>query len=139
MSMRYDKEHPVLGPSTHLDNVGFWEGIQRQELVFERCKKCGNWLHPPKPMCPKCHSLEKEWVPSTGKGVVYSWVTYQESSNPSFKAPYSVVLVEMEEGVRLVSNVVDMKPEDIHIGMPVELVFDEISEDLTLPKFKKQG
>lgn len=139
MSTMYDKENPIPGPSTHLDNVGFWEGVKRQELVFERCKQCGAWLHPPRPMCPKCHSLEKEWVPSTGKGTIYSWVTYRESPGPGFKAPYSVVLVELEEGVRLVSNMVDMKPEEISIGMPVEVVFDEIAEGLTLPKFKKAG
>jgi uncharacterized OB-fold protein len=70
---------------------------------------------------------------------VYSWVTYQESPHPGFKAPYSVVLLEMEEGVRLVSNMVDIKPEEISIGMPVEVVFEDIAEGLTLPKFRKVG
>ncbi|TET13496.1 MAG: Zn-ribbon domain-containing OB-fold protein [Dehalococcoidia bacterium] len=121
------------------DNMGFWEGIKRHELVFQRCQECGTWLHPPRPVCPKCRSLEKEWAHSTGKGTVYSWVTYLESPHPSFKAPYSVVLVEMEEGVRLVSNMVDIRPQEISIGMPVEVVFDDIAEGLTLPKFRKAG
>ena len=139
MSTMYDKEYPIPGPSAHLDNVGFWEGVNRHELVLERCKQCGTWLHPPRPMCPKCHSLEKEWVPSTGKGTIYSWVTYRESPHPGFKAPYSVVLVELEEGVRLVSNMVDIKPEEVSIGMPVEVVFDDVAEGITLPKFRKVG
>lgn len=139
MSMVYDTEHPVPIPPIIWDNMGYWEGINRHELVFQRCKECGTWRHPPRPVCPKCRSFEKEWVPSTGKGTVYSWVTYQESPHPGFKAPYSVVLLEMEEGVRLVSNMVDIKPEEISIGMPVEVVFEDIAEGLTLPKFRKVG
>ncbi len=139
MSMVYDTEHPVPIPPIIWDNMGYWEGINRHELVFQRCKECGTWRHPPRPVCPKCRSFEKEWAPSTGKGTVYSWVTYQESPHPGFKAPYSVVLLEMEEGVRLVSNMVDIKPEEISIGMPVEVVFEDIAEGLTLPKFRKVG
>jgi len=76
---------------------------------------------------------------AAGSGYTYSFVTYRESPHPAFKAPYSVVLVEMEEGVRLVSNMVDIEPNEISIGMPVEAVFDEVAEDITLPKFRKVG
>ena len=102
MSVEYDKDHPIPAPTLHPDNEGFWEGVKREELVFQRCKACGNWLHPPRPMCPKCRSVDKEWSSSSGKGTIHSWVTYQEAPHPGFKAPYSVVLVELEEGVRLV-------------------------------------
>ncbi len=139
MSMQYDTEHPVPMPPILWDNMGFWEGSNRHELVFQKCKECGTWLHPPRPVCPKCRSFEKEWVRSSGKGTVHSLITYLESPHPAFKAPYSVVLVEMEEGVRLISNMVDAKPEDISIGMPVEVVFDDVAEELTLPKFRKVG
>jgi hypothetical protein len=137
MSITYDKTHPIPMPPILWDNKGFWDGVMKHELVFQRCKQCGNWVHPPRPFCPKCRSLEKEWARSSGKGTVYSWVTYRESPHTAFQAPYSVVLVELEEGVRLVSNMVDIKPEEIYIGMPVEVVFDDISEGLTLPKFRK--
>ena len=90
-------------------------------------------------MCPHCRALETEWVPSKGKGTVYSWVVYRESPHPGFKAPYAVVLVELEEGVRLVSNLVDVAPEEVSIGMPVEVVFDQVSEEVVLPKFRKAG
>lgn len=139
MSIQYDTEHQVPAPMVMWDNRGFWEGINKHELVFQRCKECGIWLHPPRPVCPNCRSFEREWAHSTGKGIVYSWVTYLESPYPAFKAPYSVVLVELEEGVRLISNMIDIAPEDISIGMAVEVVFDDIAEGLTLPKFKKIG
>ena len=70
---------------------------------------------------------------------MHSWVTYRESPHPGFKAPYSVVLVELEEGMRLISNMVDVGPEDVTIGMSVEVTFDDVAEGLTLPKFRKVG
>jgi len=143
MTVQYDPEHPIPRPARwgvlYRSSTGFWEGVNRHELVFQKCKQCGTLLHPPRPMCPKCRSAEMEWAPSKGKGTVYSWVTYRESPDPGFKAPYSVVLVELEEGVRLVSNLVDVSPDDISIGMPVEVVFEDIADDLTLPKFRKVG
>ncbi len=139
MSIEYDLEHPVPRPQTTWENAGFWEGVQRHELVFQKCGDCGTWVHPPRPTCPKCRSLEKEWASSSGKGTVHSVVTYRESPDPAFKVPFSVVLVELEEGVKLVSNMVDIEPEDIQIGMSVEVVFEEVQEDLTLPKFRKVG
>lgn len=139
MSMKDDAKHHIPMPPMLWDNMGFWEGIKGHELVFQKCKQCDAWAHPPRPMCPRCRSLEKEWSPSTGKGIICSWVTYRQSLHPGFKVPYSVVLVELEEGVRVVSNMVDVKPEEIYIGMPVEVVFEDVAEDLTLPKFKKVG
>lgn len=137
MSMQYDGKHPVPMPTIMWDNKGFWEGIGRGELVFQKCKQCGTWLHPPRPACPGCRSFEMEWVRSSGKGTIYSWATYEESPNPAFKAPYSVVLVELEEGVRLISNMIDTASREISMGMAVEVVFDKITDELTLPKFKK--
>jgi len=139
MSVQYSSEEPVPAPPLVWENAGFWEGAKSHQLLFQRCKECGTWVHPPRPACPKCRSFEKEWSPSSGKGVVHSFVTYRESPHPAFKAPYSVVLVEMEEGVRLISNMVDTAPDDISIGMTVEVVFDDIAEGLTLPKFRKVG
>ncbi len=139
MSVEYNKEHPIPAPTVHPDNQGFWEGVGRRELVFQRCKECGSWCHPPRPMCPKCRSVEKEWSPSSGKGTVQSWATYRDAPHPGFKAPYSVVLVEMEEGVRMVSNLVAIKPEEIRMGMPVEVVFESVTDEIVLPKFRKAG
>ena len=139
MSLEYNKGESIPVPRKYLDFEGFWTGVDQGKLLLQKCADCGEWRHIPKPMCPKCHSVEKEWVPVSGKGVVYSWVTYKESPHPAFKTPYSVVLVELEEGMRIVSNLVDVKPDEIAIGMPVEVTFDKITEEVTLPKFKKTG
>ena len=115
--------HSMPLPVTHFDNVGFWQGVKNHGLVIQKCKGCGAFRHPPRPMCPKCRSLKYEWAPSTGKGKVYSWVTYRQSPHLGFKAPYTVVLVELEEGVRVVSSLTDYPPEKIRIGMPVQVTF----------------
>ncbi len=85
---------------------------------------------------------ESEWVPSPGNGSVYSWVNfvYDKAAYPGIKVPYAVTLIELEvEKVRMLSNVVDVEPEDIYIGMPVELTFVEAEEGLTLAMFKKKA
>jgi uncharacterized OB-fold protein len=84
--------------------------------------------------------MDMEWVPSTGKGTVYSWVNfvYANAAYPGIKVPYLVVVVEMLEGVRIVSNMYDVTRDEIYVGMPVEVVFDDVADDLTLPKFKRR-
>ncbi len=139
MSVEYTTDNPLPTPERYLDYKGFWEGIDNNKLTLQKCGDCGAWGHTPTPMCPECHSVKREWAELSGKGIVYSWVTYHESPHPSFKAPYSVVLVELEEGMRMVSNLVDVKPEEIEMGMKVAVTFDKISDEVTLPKFKKAG
>lgn len=131
--------HPALWGIIYRSSTPFWEGIKEKKLLIQKCRDCGKILHPPRPMCPGCHSTECEHIEASGKGTIYSYTTYSKSPHKSFKAPYSVVLVELDEGPRLISNMVDVKPEDIEIGMPVEVAFDKIDDDLTLYKFKKAG
>ena len=140
MVMEYIPGIPLLRPRVDLDNQGFWEAVRQHKLVFQKCKDCGLLVHRPRPMCPRCNSMEREWVPSTGKGVVYSWVNfvYANAAYPGIKVPYTVVVVEMAEGVRMISNLYDVKPEEVYVGMPVEVVFDDIADDLTLPKFRRR-
>ncbi len=140
MVMEYIPGIPLLRPRVDLDNQGFWEAVKQHKLVFQKCKDCGLLVHRPRPMCPRCNSMEREWVPSTGKGVVYSWVNfvYANAAYPGIKVPYTVVVVEMAEGVRMISNLYDVKPEEVYVGMPVEVVFDDIADDLTLPKFRRR-
>ena len=116
---------------------GFWGAVKQKRLVFQRCKECGEFLHPPRPMCHKCHSYDLEWVESTGKGKIYSWVVFTREVNPLYRAPFEVVVVEMEEkGVRFISNMAEGNPGDLYFGMSVEVVFVDINDEWPLPWFR---
>lgn len=136
--VKYNEEYPIPRPTVNEDTIGFWTKLQEtKKLHVQQCQSCGSYSHPPRPVCHKCRKFDLEWVPVSGKGVVYSFVVYHRSAHPGFKVPYEVVLVELEEGVRIVSNMIDCDPEDVEIGMPVEFVADQVYEDITLPKFKR--
>jgi uncharacterized OB-fold protein len=117
----------------------YWDAIKRKKLMFQRCEACGRWSHPPRVMCDKCNSSDMEWVESSGKGKIYSYVIFTRETHPTYKVPYEVVLVEMEneEGVRIISNMADCKPDEVYIGMPVEVVFMDVTDEWPLPFFKK--
>ncbi len=138
--MEYVKGVPLLRPYIDYDNQEFWLAHREEKLVFQKCTYCGKIIHRPKPMCPACLSTDMEWIESTGLGTIYSWTTfvYDRAAYPGIRVPYIVVLVEMSEGVRLVSNIEDVTSEEMYIGMPVEVFFDKVSDDLTLPKFRKR-
>lgn len=141
MTVRYDPDHQVPHPALwgvlYRSSTPFWEAVKDHELKLQRCADCGQWLVPPRPMCPNCQSQQSEWVAVSGKGKVHSFVTYRESPHPAFVAPYSVVLVELDEGPRVISNPEGIAAEDLEIGMAVEVVFDDVDDALTLFKFKK--
>ncbi|MGB2800569.1 MAG: Zn-ribbon domain-containing OB-fold protein [Dehalococcoidia bacterium] len=117
----------------------FWEGCKRHELLIQRCKDCGTYHHYPRSMCPDCGSWNAEWAKVSGRGKVYTYIVAVQPFHPAFSGdvPYAVAIVELEEGVRMVSNIMDCEPDDIYIGMPVEVVYDDVTEEVTLPKFKK--
>jgi len=141
MVVEYIPNLPLRRPLINSDNQAFWDAVKKHQLVIQRCRKCNGLYHPPRPMCPECHTLDTmEWITSAGRGHVYSWVTvaYEKAAYPGIKVPYSVVLVELDEGVRIISNMADCTPEEIYIGMLVEVVFEDIAEDLTLFKFKRR-
>lgn len=117
----------------------FYDFIRNGELRFQRCTKCRTWRHVPREMCANCGSLQWEWELSSGKGEIFSWTVADRALHPDFanQGPYAPTIVEMEEGVRLLTEIVDVEPKDLEIGMPVEIVFDEVTKDVTLPKFKR--
>ena len=139
MAMEYIEGIPLLRPYVDYDNKGFWDAIRAHRLVFQKCGECGLIVHRPRPMCPQCLSTDRQWAPSEGKGRVYTYVefVYQNASYPGIKVPYVVAVAEMLEGVRMISNVIDGSAEDIYVGMPVEVVFQDVAEDLTLPMFRR--
>ena len=119
----------------------FYDWCHQRELRFQRCQKCGTWRHPPRPMCGSCHSLQWEWGQTTGKGKVYCWTTVYQALDPAFAAavPYAAVVVEFDEGPRLATWVTEIPPDELRVGMPVEVWFEDLSDEVALPKFKPVG
>lgn len=117
----------------------FYAFCRRGELRFQRCRDCETWRHVPRELCAQCGSWQWSWERSSGKGAVFTWTTAARPLHPGFKdaAPYAPVVVEMEEGVRLLSEIIDCSPEQLEIGTAVEVVFDAITDDVTLPKFRR--
>ena len=124
-----------LAPSMTADTQFFWDGAKAGRLLIQRCGGCATLRHPPRPMCPRCHSLEWDAIDASGRGTVYSFVMPRHPPLPFFEDGYIVVLVELEEGVRLVSNLVDVEPDDASIGMAVRVRFDAFDGDVVLPVF----
>jgi uncharacterized OB-fold protein/acyl dehydratase len=130
---------PRPRPAVNRDNAFFFEGAKEGRLLIQRCSSCGALRHPPGPMCPRCRSLDWEVVEAGGRGSVYSFVVNHHPQIPSFDYPLVVGLIELEEGVRLVSNVVGIEPDQVEVGLPVEVTFTAFDDELTLPQFQPVG
>ena len=136
MTAEYAKPLPEITE----DNRPFWEGCKRHELLLQKCTGCGR-MRSASPTCPECWSMEHEWVRSGGRGTVYSWVVIHQRYNRAFEddLPYNVAIVELEEGPRLVANLVGIENEAIRPGLPVEVTWDDVTDEITLPKFTPRG
>jgi len=108
-------------PSINRDNQFFWDGARAHELRVQTCESCGAASYPPRPCCAACGSFDLGWRVSSGRGVVYAWAVPHHPQVPGFDYPLFVVLVELEEGVRLVSNLVDVERDQLRIGLEVEV------------------
>ena len=134
-------------PELDADTAPFWEASIRGELVIQACSACDALRHPPRPMCPRCRSLESEWRPMSGRATIWSYVVPHPPLLPAFMpvAPYNVCIVALEEDptIRLVGNLVaepgapinSIDPSTIEIGAPVRVVFEQVADDVALPRF----
>jgi len=128
-------------PNINGDNKEFWVGCKDHELRFQKCKTCGHVRWPASFVCPICFSKETEWIVAGGKGKVYTFIVYHVAYHPGFESdlPYVVADVELEEGPRLVTNIVGCRPDEVKCEMPVEVTWQDISEEFSLPKFKPRS
>ena len=124
----------AVPPVTDEDNRFFWSGVRDGQLRIQRCVHCGRFRHPPGPMCPDCLSLDWEPVTSSGRGSIYSWVVSHHPTEPDAE-PRIVVLVELEEGVRLVANLQGLPWEEVRNDLPVEVFFADV-DGVRLPQFR---
>lgn len=119
-------------------NGEFYNFCKQHELRFQRCSDCQTWRHMPRESCRNCGSFEWTWERSEGKGTIFSWSVIHRALHPGFadELPYAVVLIELDEGVRLVSHVLGLDIAALKIGLPVEVIFEDVTPETTLHKFR---
>ncbi len=115
----------------------FWDGTRREELLLQRCDSCAKVYFPPRPFCPQCSSREVSVFVASGRGTLESYVI-NERPHPAWDAPYAIALVQLEEGVRMMSNIVGcpQTPQALQLDMALEVSFEVMSDTITLPLFK---
>lgn len=127
-------------PAITDDTRPFWDACRRHALVVQRCAACGAFRHPPSPVCWRCRSFEHVWAPVAGTGTLFSYAVVHRAFLPELAAhvPYTVAVVALDDapGVRLVSNVVGVEPGALRVGLPVEVVFEDVTPDVSLPRFR---
>ncbi|MBS0507153.1 MAG: bifunctional MaoC family dehydratase/OB-fold nucleic acid binding domain-containing protein [Proteobacteria bacterium] len=131
------KAIPRSAPGISDDTRFFWDGARAGKLLIQRCKGCGTLRHPPGPVCPHCHSFDWDTVEASGLGTVYSFVVMHYPEVPPFEYPNPVGLIELDEGTRLVAQIVGAKSGDIQIGQRVKVEFNAFNDgELVLPQFR---
>lgn len=125
-----------LPPITNL-NRPYWDGLREGRLRMQQCPACRLIWYPPGPLCPQCWSTDIEWTTLSGRGTVNSWVVFHQAYLKGFddEVPFNVAEVALEEGPRLMTNLVGIDIDQIEVGMPVEIVFDAVTDEVTLAKF----
>jgi hypothetical protein len=118
----------------------FWEGARAGELRLQRCDACAHVYFPPRPFCPKCASRKVAVVRASGRATLYSYVISHRPA-PGFEAPYAIAVVTLNEGPRMMTNVVEcpQTPEALQLDMPLEVVFTKVSDEISLPLFRPRG
>ncbi|MFI9828443.1 bifunctional MaoC family dehydratase N-terminal/OB-fold nucleic acid binding domain-containing protein [Streptomyces sp. NPDC051913] len=129
---------PRPRPVVNRDNAGFWEGVRERRLLIQRCTGCSTLRHPWLPGCATCGHPGWDTVEASGTGQVHSYVVMHHPPFPAFDPPYAVALIELTEGVRMISNVIGVPYEEVRIGMPVRLEFKAYDEELVLPVFRAE-
>ena len=139
MTQQYAKPVPVPQPESDF----YWEKAKQHQLWLRQCNACGRAYFYPRDICPNCFSRDTTWVQSAGRGTLHAFAVVHRGPTPAFRddVPYVAAIVELEEGVRLPTNLVDVEPDParIQVGMAVEVVFDDITEAISLPKFRPSG
>ncbi len=130
-----DAQKPVPRPSP--ESLPYWNAAREHRLEIQCCDACGQFWFPPSQSCPHCQSTNFTWTPVSGRGKVFSFVTYHRVYHPAFAkaVPYVVALVELDEGPRLLTNIVGVPPQQVACDMPVQVTFDDYDDNVAVPKF----
>jgi uncharacterized OB-fold protein len=139
-----EEAKPIPKPLPEITPVNqpFWDGAKARKLMMQRCKECQSWVFCPRPICVECNSDQLEWVQMSGRGKVFSFTVIREVVGHDLRGfaadiPYVTAWIDLDEGPRFCSNIVGCSIEDVKIDMPVEVVFEDSGDAVTLPKFKR--
>ncbi len=134
----YNKPLPQIDERTDPDHRAFWEAAKEHRLVMQRCSDCGHIRWPTGPVCTSCLSESWEWHDMSTKGELWSWVNFYQPFHPEWakEAPYNVSLVKIENGPLFLANVVECEDSDLAVGMSVELIFDDVTDEVAIPKYR---
>ena len=115
----------------------FWEGCRRHELLVQRCRACGARQHYPRGVCAACWRDDLEWLPSAGRGRIYSFTVTHRTQARGFRdeLPYVLAWVELDEGVQVLTNVVGCDPAAVRVGLPVRVTFEDVTPEISIPRF----
>lgn len=130
----YVKPLPTIAPET----APYWAAAKQHKLVIQRCKQCWRMQYFPRAICAACGHMEFDWVESSGKGEVYSLTRVYMNRAPGWaeEVPYVFALIQLNEGIHMISNVVGTPAEEVVIGTPVEVIFEDVNDEISIPKFK---
>ncbi len=119
----------------------FWEASRKRELVLQWCRSCDRVIHYPREICPACMGADLEWRSASGRGEVYAYSVMHRPGNPLMadRVPYTVALVDLEEGARLMTNIVGCEPDSVEVGMAVQITWEELSDGRNLPQFEPRA
>lgn len=130
----YKKPLPVVQPWSK----PFWESARQHKLMIQKCNDCGRNIFYPRKQCPECWSVNLGWFQASGKAKIYSYSVTMAGVEERFAEdlPYILALVDLEEGIRMMTNIVDCKPDEVYIGMDVKVFFKDVTEEFSLPMFR---
>jgi uncharacterized protein len=133
-----DTSHPKPLPVVTDESRPFWEGCRQGKLLLQYCDQCRRHQFYPRLYCMQCGSASLSWIEASGRGVIYSYTIIHQNKSPEFAqdTPYNVAIVQLEEGPRMMSNIVDISPAELRIDLPVTIIFDAVSDSISLPRFK---
>ena len=130
-------DYTKLTPQPTPDTQPYWDGLNAHVLRLQRCADCGKVRHYPRPICDACFSMQVEWIDASGRGRVHSWTTTHHPFHPGFRPdlPYTLLTVDLDEGVRMNAQLRGLDPAELRIDLPVRIQFEPATEGLTLPVF----
>lgn len=133
--------YPYLLPKPDPQTQGWWDGLRRHELPIQECADCSSLRHTPTRICPRCGSEKSRWRKMSGRGTIYSYIVVHQTALPSWKGivPYNVVMVALDDApeIKVMANVVDIDNADLRIGLPVSAVFDDVTDEDTILRWRR--